>query len=90
MTDPISSKRFSPRWSGDNNFPGSVDQFADHLRRNYAAAFENGITTICALAGVTELLEQLSAHKNFAQGVVTGNFEATARMKLEAAGLACR
>jgi phosphoglycolate phosphatase-like HAD superfamily hydrolase len=28
--------------------------------------------------------------KKFVQGVVTGNFEATARMKLEAAGLACR
>jgi phosphoglycolate phosphatase-like HAD superfamily hydrolase len=62
-------------------------QFADTLRRNYAAALENGTTTVRALAGVTELLERLSADKKFAQGVVTGNFEDTARIKLEAAGL---
>ena len=64
-------------------------RFADNLRRNYAAALENGTTTIRALAGVPELLERLSIDKKFAQGVVTGNFESTARMKLEAAGLLC-
>ena len=63
-------------------------RFADNLRRNYVAALENGTTTVRALAGVPELLERLSVDKKFAQGVVTGNFKSTARMKLEAAGLA--
>ena len=67
---------------------GQLSQFSNNLRRNYAAALENGTTTVRALAGVPELLEQLPAHGKFAQGVVTGNFEATARIKLQAAGLA--
>jgi len=60
------------------------------LRRNYAAALENETTTVRALAGVPELLDRVSVDTKFAQGVVSGNFESTARMKLEAAGLACR
>jgi phosphoglycolate phosphatase-like HAD superfamily hydrolase len=70
----------------------SADQlrlFARNLRRNYTAARQEGTTTIRALAGVPQLLERLSAHGQFGQGVVTGNFEATARIKVEAAGLAC-
>ena len=66
-----------------------LSQFSNNLWRNYAAALENGTTTVRALPGVPESLERLSVDKKFGQGVVTGNFEPTARIKLEAAGLAC-
>ena len=62
--------------------------FAANLERFYAAALQAGAIKVGALGGVPELLERLSAHGDFCQGVVTGNFEATARIKLEAAGLA--
>ena len=88
MTDPhILEEIFAKMEAKISISRGQLIQFADHLRRNYAAALENGTTTIRALAGVPELLESLSVAKQFAQGVVTGNFEATARIKLEAAGL---
>lgn len=88
MTDPhILEEIFAKMGAAIAISEDQLIQFADHLRRNYAAALENGTTTVRALAGVPELLEQLSAHDNFAQGVVTGNFESTARMKLEAADL---
>lgn len=88
MTDPhILEEIFAKMEAEMAISEGQLIQFADHLRRNYAAALENGTTTVRALAGVPELLESLSVDKRFAQGVVTGNFEATARIKLEAAGL---
>ena len=65
-----------------------LHQFAEHLGRNYSAAIANGTTTVRALGGVAELLARLSSDKRFAQGVVTGNFEPSARLKLRAAGLA--
>jgi phosphoglycolate phosphatase-like HAD superfamily hydrolase len=43
--------------------------------------------TIRALPGVLELLKALAATEEVSQGVVTGNFAVTARVKLEAAGL---
>lgn len=89
MTDPDILEEIFARAGAAITISGDqLSQFANNLRRNYAAALGDGTTTVGALAGVPELLEQLSAHKNFAQGVVTGNFEATARMKLETAGLA--
>jgi phosphoglycolate phosphatase len=88
MTDPhILEEIFAKMEAEIAISGGQLIQFADHLRRNYAAALENGTMTLRALAGVPELLESLSVDKKFAQGVVTGNFEATARIKLEAAGL---
>jgi phosphoglycolate phosphatase-like HAD superfamily hydrolase len=63
-------------------------QFALNLRKTYMGALGEGTTTIRALAGVPELLERLSLLGIVSQGVVTGNFEVTARIKLEAAGLA--
>jgi len=90
MTDPHILEEIFAKMEAEIAISGDqLIQFADHLRRNYAAALGDGTTTVRALAGVSELLEQLSAHGKFAQGVVTGNFEATARIKLEAAGLAC-
>jgi phosphoglycolate phosphatase len=61
--------------------------FAKNLQRSYANAVREGITTVRALPGAQELLEMLSAREDFEQGVVTGNFEVTARVKLNTAGL---
>jgi len=63
------------------------ERFAKNLRCSYAEAVRNGTTTIRALPGALALLEVLSANEHFSQGVVTGNFELTAQLKLEAAGL---
>jgi phosphoglycolate phosphatase len=63
------------------------EQFAKNLRRCYADAVREGTTTVRALPGALELLEALSTKEDFEPSVVTGNFEVTARVKLEAAGL---
>lgn len=63
------------------------EQFAENLRRSYSRALGQGAATVRALPGAKELLGALAAKKEFSQGVVTGNFEVTARIKLEAAGL---
>lgn len=63
------------------------EQFAKNLRRSYSSALREGTTTVRALPGVKELLAALSAREDMSQGAVTGNFEVTARVKLEAAGL---
>jgi phosphoglycolate phosphatase-like HAD superfamily hydrolase len=62
-------------------------QFALNLQKSYMGALGEGATTVRALAGVAALLERLSVDGLFAQGVVTGNFEVTAGIKLKAAGL---
>jgi phosphoglycolate phosphatase len=62
-------------------------EFAINLQLSYTNALQNGTMTIRALPGVIELLESLSSNEAFDQGVVTGNFKVTARVKLEAAGL---
>ncbi len=90
MTDPrILEEIFAKAETAVTIGGDQLARFSDNLRRNYAAALESGTTTVRALAGVPELLARLSVDKKFAQGVVTGNFESTARMKLVAAGLAC-
>jgi phosphoglycolate phosphatase-like HAD superfamily hydrolase len=62
-------------------------QFVTNLRHSYGNAVQQGTTTVCALPGAVALLKALSTDDEFYQGVVTGNFEVTARIKLEAAGL---
>jgi phosphoglycolate phosphatase len=66
---------------------GHWEQFAKNLRQSYASALREGTTTVRALPGAKELLAALSATERWSQGVVTGNFEVTAQVKLEAAGL---
>lgn len=66
----------------------SWEQFAANLRLSYANAVREGTITVRALPGVMELVKALSSDKTFYQGVVTGNFAVTARVKLDAAGLA--
>jgi phosphoglycolate phosphatase len=66
---------------------GHWEQFAKNLQRSYASALREGRTTVRALPGAKELLAALSEKEHWSQGVVTGNFEVTAQVKLEAAGL---
>lgn len=61
--------------------------FAANLKESYASAIRGGGTKVTALPGVLQLMEALAKVCGLYRGIVTGNFEATARIKLEAAGL---
>jgi phosphoglycolate phosphatase len=63
-------------------------QFTINLRERYHHHVLNGTTTVRPLPGAAELLRALTANEGFCPSVVTGNFEITANIKLEAAGLA--
>jgi phosphoglycolate phosphatase len=67
--------------------PFHWEQFSLHLRQSYAEAIGAGTTTVDALPGVLDLLNALSHLDTFRRGVVTGNIETGARIKLQAAGL---
>jgi phosphoglycolate phosphatase len=67
--------------------PEQWEQFISQLESSYRAHVARGATTIRPLPGVAALLQQLDAVADFHSSVVTGNFEATAQVKLEAAGL---
>jgi phosphoglycolate phosphatase len=62
-------------------------RFAKNLVRAYSAALQDGVTSIGAIPGAAQLLEQLATMRSFSQGIVTGNFEVSARLKLHSAGL---
>lgn len=64
------------------------EKFTIHLRDRYHHHVQRGTTIIRALPGAPELLKALSLYENFRSSVVTGNFEVTAAIKIEAAGLA--
>jgi phosphoglycolate phosphatase-like HAD superfamily hydrolase len=64
------------------------DRFTANLRECYHHHLLSGTTTVTPLPGAAELLKALAADERFSASVVTGNFEATAQIKLEAAGLA--
>ena len=63
-------------------------QFTVHLRERYHHYVQQGTTTIRALPGAAELARELSLSDDFTPSIVTGNFEVTAEIKLQAAGLA--
>jgi phosphoglycolate phosphatase len=89
MTDPrILEEIFAKAEAELTASEEQLGRFSTNLAGAYAGALEDGTTTVGALGGAAELLGQLACHREFAQGVVTGNFEATARIKLQAAGLA--
>lgn len=62
--------------------------FAMNLQQSYSRAIREGRTKIGPLPGVLELVRELATIGGFHQGVVTGNLEVMAQLKLEAAGLA--
>ncbi len=62
-------------------------QFAANLCVCYGQHVDRGATTVQPLPGAVELLQALSRRDDFHASVVTGNFEATALVKLTAAGL---
>lgn len=66
---------------------GWHDSFAVNLRESYARSIAEGRTTVRALPGVSELVRALANGGDLYPGIVTGNLEVTARLKLEAAGL---
>lgn len=63
-------------------------QFTVNLQDRYQSHVLKGTTTIQPLPGAFELVRALSASEDYCPSVVTGNFEVTAEIKLEAAGLA--
>ncbi|MFQ5682346.1 MAG: HAD family hydrolase [Candidatus Binatia bacterium] len=62
--------------------------FAKNLVESYTNAIAQGLTKVIPLTGVLDLVKELAKKKGLHQGVVTGNLEATGRLKLQAAGLA--
>jgi phosphoglycolate phosphatase-like HAD superfamily hydrolase len=62
--------------------------FAEILGECYKNAINDGRTTIRPLPGALELVRALSDSNGFYPSIVTGNLEATAQIKLRAAGLA--
>lgn len=68
--------------------PAQWERFTSQLRASYREHVACGATTIRALPGADALLQHLSAMSDFHSSVVTGNFEMTALVKLESAGLA--
>jgi len=63
------------------------ERFTANLQTCYRRHVRQGSTTVRALPGAAALLCSLANGTGFAMSVVTGNFEVTAQVKLEAAGL---
>jgi phosphoglycolate phosphatase-like HAD superfamily hydrolase len=61
--------------------------FTENLRTSYQQHVERGLTKVRALPGALALLRALAGHGAFAASIVTGNFEVTAQVKLQAASL---
>ena len=61
--------------------------FEEHLRESYSQAIQEGRTAVRPLPGVMELVRELATIDELRQGIVTGNLEVMAQLKLEAAGL---
>ena len=67
--------------------PEQWQRFTAQLQASYREHVAAGATAIQPLPGAEPLLQHLSAVMEFHASVVTGNFEATALVKLESAGL---
>ena len=87
-TDPIILQEifdvggYDVEWS-----PADLETFSRNLKDCYTHAISDGTTRVRALAGVPELVGELSGLPDLSLGVVTGNMEITARLKLQAAGV---
>ena len=67
--------------------PADLAAFSANLKECYTRAISEGPTRVRALPGVPELVRELSRLPDLCLGVVTGNMEVTARLKLQAAGV---
>jgi len=91
MTDPLIARQLlehfgqSDRWN-ENSRAQLFAAYLDYLEEEMEQARARGAIRI--LPGVMELLNRLVAERDFAIGLVTGNLEQGARIKLAAAGLA--
>ena len=65
-----------------------LHDFELRLEARLTAALAEGTTRIDAIPGVRPTLDRLAADDHFALATLTGNFARTARVKLEATGLA--
>lgn len=90
-TDPLIAQGLlehfgqSERWNAESRAQ-LFTVYLEYLEEEMEQARERG--TIRILPGVTELLDHLAADRDFAIGLVTGNLEQGARIKLASAGLA--
>ncbi len=90
-TDPLIAKGLlehfgqSERWN-DESSAKLFAAYLELLEEEMGQARARGAIRI--LPGAIELLDHLAADRNFAIGLVTGNLEQGARIKLAAAGLA--
>jgi len=90
-TDPVIVKELLEYFGlsnrcNDNTREALFASYLSCLEEEMSQARERGLIRI--LPGVTDLLESLSCQPDIAVGLVTGNLEAGARIKLEKAGLA--
>lgn len=67
--------------------PADWQTFSGHLEECYKRAIAEGETRVQPLVGVPELVRELAGLPDLHLGVVTGNMEVTARLKLQAAGV---
>jgi len=67
---------------GSPAFAATARLYESHLQREMESSSEAHL-----MPGVLPLLDHLAANDDFALGLLTGNFEATARIKLEHFGL---
>lgn len=87
-TDPIILQEIFDAGGHDAEWsPADAVTFSAHLKESYTRAIAAGPTRVRALAGVPELVGELSRMPDLCLGVVTGNMEVTARLKLQAAGV---
>ena len=88
-TDPLILEDICAKAQIERSFRDeNWERFTVHLRERYRHHVLQGTTTIRALPGTARLLQALSQSEGFTASVVTGNFEATAEIKLETSGLA--
>ena len=87
-TDPIILQEIFDAGGHDVEWsPADTASFSAHLKECYIRAISEGPTRVRALPGVPELVRELSRLPDLCLGVVTGNMEVTARLKLQAAGV---
>lgn len=87
-TDPKIVEEIFAKQNIHMNFTADDWQrFTANLSAAYASALGVGTTSVRALPGVATLLAALGQSGSFGQGVVTGNLEAGAAIKLRAAGI---